>query len=393
MTDGKGISFRITGFRLVLMLFALLFVGTFIYRLIFGLSFTNMSDAWPWGIWTVLDIKLGIALAAGGFTTAGIYYVLGVKKIESITRPALLTAWLGYSMVALGLFIDLGRWYAFWHPIFWWGVHSVMFELFICVLLYTIVLTLEFAPVLFHGVGLLKVAKALTAMTAPLVIIGIVLSTMHQSSLGSMYVLMAGKLDGLWWTMVLPLLYFLSAVAVGPAVVACESALSGKTYGHTWDDEAMPFLAKWSGYVLSIYFVMRVVDLIIRGQVPRLFSLNAESVFCLIELVVGSVVPLLFFWGYNLSGKFMDKPMIVRNSVFIIAGVIINRANVVLTGMTRQAGVFYYPSLGEVFITLGIISTGILAYLFIAENFDVFSGHHDLEDEETAKKPSMQAAT
>ena len=304
----SNITFRMTGFRKLLMLFSAIFFALVAYRFVVGLSITNLSDAWPWGLWTVVDVKLGVALAAGGFTTAGIYFVLGVKKIKGVMTPALLTAWLGYCLVGLGLLVDLGRWYGFWHPIVSWGHHSVMFELYMCVLLYTIVLTLEIAPILFRGIGFEKTSRVLARLTALLVIAGIVLSTMHQSSLGSMYVLMAGRLDGLWWTMALPILYLSSAMAVGPAVVTCEAALSGKTYQHEWDNGAMPFLAKWSGYLLSFYFVVRITDLIARGQFGRLFTtLDAQTGMCIIELVIGSVLPLFFFWTYNLSGRFMDK--------------------------------------------------------------------------------------
>ncbi|NLW35330.1 MAG: hydrogenase [Syntrophorhabdus aromaticivorans] len=389
----SNITFRMTGFRKVLMFFSAMFFVLVAYRFAVGLSITNLSDAWPWGLWTVIDVKLGIALAAGGFTTAGIYYVLGIKKIESVVKPALLTAWLGYCMVALGLLVDLGRWYGFWHPIVSWGHHSVMFELYMCVLLYTVVLTAEFAPIFFDGIGFKRTAKFFVRLTGFLVIAGIVLSTMHQSSLGSMYVLMAGRLDRLWWTMALPILYFSSAVAVGPAVVTCESALSGKAYKHEWDNEAMPFLAKWSGYVLSFYFVARIVDLIVRDQFTRLFTtFDAQTFMCLLELIIGSVLPLLFFWSYNVSGKFMDKRMAVRNAIFIILGVVLNRTNVVITGMWKSAGTSYFPSLQEILITVGLTSFGILIYLFIAENFGVFTPHgHGAEDEDVSVRSGVGA--
>lgn len=388
MSRQDKISFRMTGFRLLLMFFVVIFAGTTLYRMIFGLSLTNLSDAWPWGLWTVIDVKLGIALAAGGFTTAGIYYVLGIKKIKSVVEPALLTAWLGYCMVGFGLLLDLGRWYNWWHPIFYWGHHSVMFELFMCVLFYTIVLTCEFAPILFYGLGMKKAARVFAGLTGPLVIAGIALSTLHQSSLGSMYVLMAGKLDELWWTMVLPILYFFSAVGVGPAVVACESALSGKSYKHKWDNVAMPFLAKWTGYIMSCYFMVRIIDLAVRGQMGRLFAFNVQSVMCLLELGLGFALPLIFFWSYNLTGKFMDKKMVVRNAVLFILGVILNRTNVVITGMWKSAGAIYYPSFGEIIITIGVTSLGILAYLFVVENFHVFSPELHLHDEKGQVVPA-----
>ncbi|WP_310599676.1 NrfD/PsrC family molybdoenzyme membrane anchor subunit [Desulfobulbus sp.] len=383
--NGTRITFRMTPFRLVLIGFSLIFVGIVAYRLVNGLQMTNLTDAWPWGLWIYVDVKLGVALAAGGFTTAGIYYVLGVKKVKSVVKPAILTAWLGYCLVGFGLLMDLGRWYGWWHPIFSWGEHSVMFELYMCVLLYTIVLTCEFAPVLFKGLGLRKVSSFFTRLTAPLVIGGIALSTMHQSSLGSMYVLTLGKLNELWWTMLLPILYYSSAVAVGPAMVTCETALAGRFFRHEWDAPAMTYLAKWSGYVMTFYTVLRVGDLAVRGQLAALFALDTVSVMCLLELGIGCLLPLWFFWSYKLLGREMTKTMIVRNAVLMVLGVALNRGNVVFTGMAKAAGASYFPSVAELFLTMGLISVGILIYLFIVENFDVFPAH----DQHAASGPAQ----
>lgn len=381
--NGSRITFRMTPFRLLLIGFSLIFVGIVAYRLVNGLQMTNLTDAWPWGLWIFIDVKLGVALAAGGFTTAGIYYVLGVKKVKSVVKPAILTAWLGYCLVGFGLLMDLGRWYGWWHPIFSWGEHSVMFELYMCVLLYTIVLTCEFAPVLFKGLGLKKMSSFFTKLTAPLVIGGIALSTMHQSSLGSMYVLTLGKLNELWWTMLLPILYYSSAVAVGPAMVTCETALAGRFFRHDWDEAAMTYLAKWSGYVMTFYAVLRVSDLLVRGQLGPLFALNTVSLMCLLELGIGCFLPLWFFWSYKLRGREMTKSMIVRNAVLMVLGVALNRGNVVFTGMAEAAGASYFPSAAELFLSLGLISVGILIYLFIVENFDVFPAH----DQEVTTSP------
>jgi Ni/Fe-hydrogenase subunit HybB-like protein len=388
--NGNRLTFKITPFRLVLMLFSLIFVGIVIYRLVTGLKLTNLNDAWPWGLWIFIDVKLGVALAAGGFTTAGIYYVLGVKKVKSVVKPAILTAWLGYCLVGFGLLMDLGRWYGWWHPIFSWGEHSVMFELYMCVLLYTIVLTCEFAPVLFKGIGLMKLSTFFTGLTAPLVIGGIALSTMHQSSLGSMYVLTAGKLNELWWTMILPVLYYTSAVAVGPAMVTCETALAGRFYRHEWDHPAMTYLANWSGYIMTFYAVLRFSDLTMRGQIGSLVAFDTVSLMCLLELGIGCVLPLLFFWSYKLRGKEMTRKMIVRNAVFLVLGVALNRGNVVFTGMAKAAGEYYFPSAGELFLSIGLISVGILVYCFIVENFDVFPEHvHNPEVDQHQDRPEV----
>ena len=246
------------------------------------------------------------------------------------------------------------------------------------------------SPVLFKGLGMKKISSFFTSLTAPLVIGGIALSTMHQSSLGSMYVLTLGKLNELWWTMLLPILYYSSAVAVGPAMVTCETALAGRFFRHDWDEPAMTFLAKWSGYVMSFYTVLRFSDLAIRGQLGSLFALDTESLMCLLELAIGCVIPVYFFWSYKLRGKVMTKTMIVRNAVLMVLGVALNRGNVVFTGMAEAAGESYFPSAGELFLSIGLISIGILVYLFIVENFDVFPAHEHRDTYVNTDKEQMQ---
>lgn len=366
----KKFHFKMTPFRIALICLSVLFIGLSIYRLSTGMGVTNLSDEWPWGIWILIDVKLGVALAAGGFTTVGLYYIFGVKKLKPVVKPAVLTAWLGYCMVAVGLLIDLGRWYNFWHPLVYWGHHSVMFELFWCVLLYTTVLTCEFAPTLFKGLGWKKPAQVLTALTAPLVILGVALSTLHQSSLGSLYILMAGKLHPLWWSMLLPVFYFLTAVAVGPAMVIFESYLSGRAYKHKFELDVMQTLSKFTFWCLGIYFVLKMIDLNYRGQFVNMFSGTMESNMFLLEIVVGVILPIVI---YIIPGLRNKPGGIVTFAIMVILGVIINRTNVVITGMWASAGASYVPSFIEVAITLGLISTGVLAYLFIVENFDVFS--------------------
>ncbi|GAW91089.1 NrfD/PsrC family molybdoenzyme membrane anchor subunit [Calderihabitans maritimus] len=367
----RKFSFKITPFRVVLMFLSALFIGVSIYRLINGLGVaTNLSDEWPWGLWILVDVKLGVALAAGGFTTVGLYHIFGVKKLKPIVKPAVLTAWLGYLMVGVGLLLDLGRWYNFWHPIVYWGHHSVMFELFWCVLLYTLVLTGEFGPTIFKRLGWKGIAKGLTGVTIPLVILGIVLSTLHQSSLGSLYILMAGKLHPLWWSMLLPVFYFLTAVAVGPAMVTVESYLSARAYKREFELDIMQTLGKFSAWVLGIYFVLRLIDLAYRGYLGAVFSGTLEGNMFLLEIMLGVILPLLIYLVPNFRKTVGG---VVTAATLTIVGVILNRTNVVFTGMWASAGTSYVPSWMEVAITLGLISTGVLAYQFFVENFEVFA--------------------
>jgi len=367
-----GFQFKITSFRIVLMAISLLFIAVVVFRLFTGLGSTNLTDQWPWGLWILMDVYLGVALAAGGFVVCGLYYIFGQKWLKPVVKAAILTAWLGYMMVAFGLLMDLGRWYNFWRPLVFWGHHSVMFELFWCVLCYTIVLTCEFAPTIFKRFGWIKLFNAFTFLTTPFVIMGIALSTMHQSSLGSLYILMIGKLDPIWWSLFLPIFFFLTAVAVGPAMVTLESYLASRGYKHEFEMDVTKRLGKFSLWVLGLYLIIKVIDLIYRGQLSRIFSGTFEANMFLLEIIIGVILPIGI---YLLPEARKTSRGIVTASILVIIGVILNRVNLVFTGMIREVGAGYFPSFTEITVTFGLISCGVLAYMFFAENFGVFSGH------------------
>ncbi|MDQ7086999.1 MAG: NrfD/PsrC family molybdoenzyme membrane anchor subunit, partial [Acidobacteriota bacterium] len=210
------------GFFILLMI---LFSVVLVRRFTGGLgAVSNLSDEMPWGLWIGFDLLSGVALAAGGFTITAIVYLLHLDRYRPIVRPALLTAFLGYLMVIAALLVDLGRPWNIWHPLIFWNPHSVMFEVGWCVMLYTTVLFLEFLPLVFER---FRIQRALTLwsryLTPPLVIAGVLLSTLHQSSLGTLYVIVPGKLHPLWYSPILPLLFFVSAISLGLAMTSVES--------------------------------------------------------------------------------------------------------------------------------------------------------------------------
>jgi Ni/Fe-hydrogenase subunit HybB-like protein len=189
---------------------------------------TALSDAAPWGFWIAFDVMSGVALAAGGFVLAATVYVFGREKYRPFVRPAILTAFLGYAAVAVGLLYDLGLPWNIWHPIIYPQPHSVLFEVAMCVMLYLTVLGLEFLPVLleyrwFDRPLLRAIHKLVHAAVIPLVIAGIVLSTLHQSSLGSLFLITPYRLHPLWYSPIIWVLFFLSAVALGLMMVVTES--------------------------------------------------------------------------------------------------------------------------------------------------------------------------
>ncbi len=247
-------------------------IGVTIARFFFGLGYvTNLTDEFPWGIWIGFDVFSGVALAAGGFIIAGTVYVFNVERFHPIVRPAVLTALLGYLLVIIGLMFDLGRWYNIWHPIFgFWNLHSPLLEVAWCVILYTTVLALEFSPVIFEKLNLQWPLKIIRAITIPLVILGMCLSTLHQSSLGSLFLIFPEKINPLWYSPMLPIFYFISAVAVGLGMVMVASNLSARAFGRKLENHLMRDLGRAAAVVLFIYFALKVYDLIARGATAYL---------------------------------------------------------------------------------------------------------------------------
>lgn len=346
--------------------------GFVIARLFWGLgAATALSDVVPWGLWIGFDVMSGVALAAGGFTLAATVYVFRLERYRPILRPAILTALLGYTLVIFALMLDLGRWYNIWHPIVMWNPHSVMFEVAWCVMLYTTVLFLEFSPVIWERFHMTWALKILHKITVPLVILGVMLSTLHQSSLGSLYLIFATKLSPFWYSPMLPVFFFTSALAVGLAMVMVEAALSAKAFHRPLENDLLASLGKPAALVLAIYLLIKLTDLLLRGMMPRMLTVSLSSGLIWVELLVGVVTPLAIF--ATRQGRENSK-LRFRAAILVVSGVLLNRMNMAVFGFydyTAAYGVTYWPSIGEWTITLAIVTFGIAAYAAVVKLFPV----------------------
>ena len=218
--------------RMVLLVLATLAVISALVRLFLGLgATTNLNDAYPWGLWISFDVLTGVALAAGGFTMAAIIYVFNLKKFEPLLRPAKISAFIGYLMFIVGLFLDLGLPWRIWHPMVMWNPHSVLFEVAWCVMLYTTVLSIDVLIMALERFKKDEWVKFLRNIYVVFIVAGIMLSTLHQSSLGALYLLMPEKMSELWATNAIGILFFASAVIGGLSVVTLESIISSWAYG------------------------------------------------------------------------------------------------------------------------------------------------------------------
>ena len=332
-----------------------------IIRFINGIgAVSNLSDGRAWGLWISFDLFCGVALAAGGFTLAATVYIFRLKKYYPIVRAAILTAFLGYLMVIVALLVDLGQPWRIWHILIYWNPHSPLFEVGWCVLLYTAVLALEFSPNVFERFKMQASLRLIRTIQIPLVIAGVVLSTLHQSSLGSVLLLMPDKIHPLWFTPILPLLFFLSAVAVGPAMVIIETSLGSKGLGHHVDLEILAGLGRALTYVLGLYLVVRLGDLLLAGELGLIFSSGLYSVLFLVEVVVGVIVPLVLF---ALPAVRQSRSALAGSAFLVVLGLVLNRFNVSLIALAPRPGTVYFPHPMEFAISIAIVSAGVLAYI------------------------------
>ena len=385
-------KFFTTGTK-VLFGLALLGIAMYVYRLLAGLgATTNLTDQYPWGIWIAIDVASGVALAAGGFTTAALADIFHKERYHVITRPALLTAMLGYTFVVIGLLADLGRYYNVWHPILpsMWQGNSVLFEVGMCVMIYLSVLYIEFLPIVverFKGrvnmPGLLRylnrfveawlelAEKYLPRFIFFFIIAGVVLSCLHQSSLGTLMVIAPTKLHPLWYTPISPLLFLLSAIAVGFPMVIFESILASRSFRLPPEKKILSSIARYTPILLGIYLALKIGDITLRDAWPYVWEFSTESMFWLVEILFGVVAPIIILANnrlrHSIGGLF-------AGAALVIFGVVLNRINVFIVGYEPlYADGLYFPSIMEILVTVGLISALVLVYRWIVMTFPVIS--------------------
>ncbi len=343
---------------------------------------THLSDQFPWGLWIGFDVLCGVGLAAGGFALCATVHIFNVKRFEPILRPTILTAFLGYLLVIVGLLFDLGRPFQIWHAIVLWNPRSVMFEVAWCVMLYTTVLSLEFAPVVLEKFKLTRTLKILKKLSIPIVILGVLLSTLHQSSLGSLYLIVPNKLYALWYSPYLPLFFFVSALAVGCAMVIFESFLSARALGKSLEMDLLSQVGRIAVVVLAVYLTMRFVDAYNRQVLSLLFVPRTETYLYWSEMIVGVIAPLILLAfpavRRNRTGLFLG-------AVMMVLGFVMDRLNVTITGMETSAGTHYVPSWMEVSITMAIVTAGFIAFALAAKYLPLFENEAALQPEAQPK--------
>jgi Ni/Fe-hydrogenase subunit HybB-like protein len=361
---------RLTFWKLVfLFLMAAGFYAT-VLRFTQGLGrSTNLNDQFPWGIWIGFDVLCGVMLAAGGFTLTAAVHIFNIKRLRPIVRPTVLTAFLGYVLVCVALMFDLGRPYRIWHPLIMRNPHSVMFEVAYCVMLYTTVLALEFSPIVLERFQWHKPLRIIRGVTIPLVICGVILSTLHQSSLGTLYLIMPEKLHPFWYSPLLPVFFFLSAIAVGLAMTIFESSLSAKHFGRQLELPILQELGRVLVVVLGVYGILRLEDLLHRGVLKLAFQPGYEMYLFWLEVLLAIVIPLALLTQKKVR---MSAGGLYVSAVLVVLGFITNRLNVSITGLESAAGMHYVPKWTEVAVTGAIIAAGFALFGLAVKYLPIF---------------------
>jgi len=361
----------------MLLTLAVMALGAFFgaRRFLHGIgSTTNLNDQYPWGLWIGFDVATGVALAAGGFTSAALVYIFGKERFHAVIRPALLTAALGYTFVVLGLLADLGRYWAVWHPMLpsMWNGNSVLFEVGICVMIYLSVLYVEFAPIVlerFEQVlsprGLARRAvsglkRGLDRVLFLFIIAGVVLSCLHQSSLGNLMVIAPSKMSPLWWTPLLPLHFLMSAIAVGLPMVIFESLLASRGFRRAPEMHLLVPLARLAAPLIALYLAFKLGDLILREAWSAAFVPSGAALAFWAELLVGLALPVLIFGHPGLRRR---PGWLFAGAAAMVLGVALNRINVfIIAYRPPYAELPYVPSFGEWAVSAGLVAAFVLVY-------------------------------
>ncbi len=365
-------------------LLALMGIGAVvaIIRFIWGIgAISNLSNTYPWGFWISFDIFTGIAISSGAFLLAALVYILDLKEFRPLLIPSILTALLGYIMEVLALLVDLGRPERIWHMMIYQNFTSTMLLVGLCVMFYLAILAVEFAPTLFDGLTRYRWAARLQPakwsalakrVMLPVVIIGVVISTVHQGSLGGLLLIQSAKLYPLWWTPLLPELFFLSSLPIGMAMVTVESSLSSRYFRRGLEIHLLDKLTRWIPYTLGLYLVVRFAQLAISGSIRYAFTGGVMSLLFWLEILIGCIAPMVLF---SLKSVRQNPTALLAAAIALLVGMIINRFNVSWLGIHRLTNVTYAPSLMELSISAAIFSFGIFAFGLAARYLPLFEEH------------------
>lgn len=344
--------------RSILGVMVLAGIASGLARLFLGLgSTTNLSDAYPWGLWISFDVLTGVALASGGFIMTAIIYVFNLKQYAPLLRPAKLSAFVGYQMFVVGLFMDLGMPWRIWHPMIMWNPRSVLFEVSWCAMLYTSVLGLDILIIALEKYGYEKIVGFFRSIYVVFIVAGIVLSTLHQSSLGALYLLIPEKMSDLWAAKILGPLFLISAIAGGLAIITLDNLISARVHHRKPETAILIPLIKSMAVIMLAYFAAKIVDVIMRQA--TLWKLDTVHLLFYLEMLIPLILSvLLLTWR---KARESGAGLTASSSITTL-WVVLTRFNVSLTAYTGYRHLSYFPSFVEIAVTVGLVAAGVLLF-------------------------------
>ena len=354
-------------FLLIILVLATVVLGQ---RFIFGLgAATNLNDGFPWGIWIAIDLIIGTALGCGGFVMAFLVYILNKGQYHPLARAGLMTSLFGYSLGGLAVMFDLGRWWQGYNIMLPWliNANSVLVETALCIFAYTMVLMVEFAPTFLERFGMKDARRKLHRVLLIFTGLGCLLPMMHQSSMGTVVVLLGYKLSPLWQSQMLTVFFLLTAVSMGFAVVVFESVVSSIAFSRPFETRILAPLCGIMVWVMAGFLALRVVDLIRLGALPLAFTGSLEAWSFWVEMGLGVAVLVLLM---PQARRWDPRCIFLGASAMLLQG-ILYRLNCYLIGYDPGNGWHYFPSIGEILVTLGVFSLHVGLYLIFVRHLPV----------------------
>lgn len=354
------------------------------WRFVSGLgAVTALNDGYPWGLWIAFDVVTGTALACGGYAVAILVYIFNRGRYHPLVRPAILTSALGYTLGGISVVIDLGRfWYTYKVPLaFWrWNFNSILLEVALCIMAYMMVLWIELSPAFLETWKesprrnlrrfALWVSPRLDRILIWIIALGLLLPTMHQSSLGSLMLLAGHKLHPLWHTPLLPLLFLISCVGMGYAVVVIESCLSARNFGRPFETPMLASLSVVISVALLAFVGLRVGDVALRGRMGLILEMGWHRSLFVLEIVL-LLIPALILLKHR---KRLHLELLFQSAMLVIAGGALYRFSTYLLAYDPGPTWSYFPAATETLITVGLVSAEIAAYVLIVKRFPILRG-------------------
>jgi Ni/Fe-hydrogenase subunit HybB-like protein len=361
-------------------------------RFIFGIGdVSNLSDGFPWGIWITYDVVTGTAVACGGYAMALLVYIFNRGQFHPMIRVALLTSAFGYTLAGASIIVDVGRYWQLYNVFLpqYMNLNSVMLEVALCVTLYTLVLWIEFSPAILEA---MKANRALRLVRHALFFfigLGILLPTMHQSSLGSLLIIAGHKVHPLWQTPIIPLLFLITAIAMGYGMVVFESLYAAVNLGRRLETDLLSRVGAIIPWLLIAYLVIRLGELALSGDISRLWQPGLEPWLFAVEVAL-----FLYAIGILLDADKRRRPtQLFWSALAVVLAGALYRFDAFLVAYDPGPGWHYFPAVGEMMITLAIIAFEIMAYLFFVKKTPILAAEPHAKYATTGQTPHPQHTT